>query len=117
MKTITIPSGRRIPLAQYVAGWRAAKANAEAPIAGWRFFPVTGAEVHSDMIHGLHDRINLRGGLKVRNPDKWHAWQRDQRAIADYRLHRIVRSGSGLETAEGRRVAPDVHDAFRNYGD
>ena len=45
MTTITIPSGRRIPLAQYVAGWRAAKANAEALIAGWQFYPV--ADVHA----------------------------------------------------------------------
>ena len=117
MKTITIPSGRRIPLAQYVSGWRAVKSNADALIAGWQDFPVTGAEVRAEMIRGLHDRINLRGGLKVRTPGQWHAWRRDQRAIADYRLRRIIRRGSGLETAEGRRAAPDVHDAFRTYGE
>lgn len=114
MQTITIPRGRRVSVTQYVAAWRAVKAAPDHDFTGWDDFQVTGAEVRAEMIRGLHDRINQRGGLIIRNPGQWDAWRRDQRAIADYRLHRIVRRGSGLETAEGRRAAPDVHDAFRS---
>lgn len=41
------------------------------------------------------------------------ALQRDARAIVRYRTERVVQSGSGLETKEGRRAAPDVHARFR----
>ena len=111
--TITTPEGRRVSLSSYVAAWRAVKANPSATFPGWEWYPVSGADVHLDMLAGLHDRINKRGGMAVRSPARWDAWKRDQRAIQDYRRHRIVRRGSGLETAEGRRVAPDVHSTFR----
>ena len=61
----------------------------------------------------LNLRINARGGLPTRwDDDLQDRWKRDKRAIEDYRLHRIVRRGSGLETKAGRKVAPDVHSAF-----
>lgn len=61
----------------------------------------------------LNLRINERGGLPTRwDEDQINRWYRDRNAIRDYRLARIVRRGSGLETAEGRRVAPDVHERF-----
>lgn len=114
-RTITIPSGVRVSLAAYTAAWRRVKDNPGAVVNGWDAFPVTGADVRAEMARGMHDRINRRGGVTVRpDGELWWAWRRDQRAIQDYRLHRIVRRGSGLETKAGRNAAPDVHDVFRD---
>lgn len=46
------------------------------------------------------------------DPDYVARLRRDHTAILDYRRSRIVRRGSGLETAEARRAAPDVHEAM-----
>jgi len=110
---IATPKGMRVSITAYIKAWRTVKANPSAEFPGWEWYPVTGADVYRDMTAGMHDRINKRGCLTVRTPASWDAWRRDQRAIEDYRLRRIIRRGSGLETAEGRRAAPDVHAAFR----
>jgi hypothetical protein len=71
-------------------------------------------EVVSRLRAALHNRINERGGVDVGDdPDREAAWRRDAIAIREYRTRRVVRRGSGLETEEGRRAAPDVHAAFR----
>ena len=110
----------------YARAWRRLRA---AP-AGTRFRVPHGilwgafgqAETRETLItefrRALDNRINSRGGLIVRHdPDQDARWRRDQRAIADYRLRRIVRRGSGLETKQGRRAAPDVDAAFRRLDD
>ena len=110
---ITIPNGYRVSLRAYAQAWRRAKAlPPDLRITGWQDFSVTAADVVRDFTAGLHDRINQRGGIVVREHKRWHDWRRDQREITAYRLHRICCSGSGLRTPEARRVAPDVHAAF-----
>lgn len=65
------------------------------------------------MRKALNLRVNARGGLPTRWDDDLHArWKRDQRAIEDYRLRRVIGGRSGLETKAGRKAAPDVHSAF-----
>ena len=66
-----------------------------------------------EMRKALNLRINARGGLPTRwDDDLYASWKRDQRAIEDCRLRRIIRRGSGLETKAGRKAALDVHSAF-----
>lgn len=112
-RVITLPNGRSVPLPVYCTAWRKLKTvPADSKITGWGHWPTEGGDILSEMRAGLHDRVNIRGGLTVREHRRWVDWLRDQREIRDYRLSRLVFSGSGLRTPEARRAAPDVHAAF-----
>lgn len=78
---IRIPNGRQITLGAYVAGWRTIKAMVAAgdgdhDVRGWGHFPERAARILRDLQYGLHDRINQRGGIVVResrvHPSYWH---------------------------------------------
>ncbi len=77
--------------------------NAELDAAGWQL----------EKMKALNRRINAKGGIDVPNDSDYEAaLYRDKRAGEDYRLRRIVRRGSGMETALGRSLYPDAHAAM-----
>lgn len=83
---------------------------------------IPASELPAYVLGRIHHAISARGNDhwsrgRRNHPDYQAKLRRDQRAIRDFRLHRIVRSGSGLETWEGRRAAPDVHERFRAWRD
>jgi hypothetical protein len=51
------------------------------------------------------------------DPEYQWALRRDAQKIADWTRHRRITRGSGLETAEGRRAAPGLHDRMRSRED
>ena len=65
---ITIPSGKAVSLSNYAKAWRAVKAmkpDAIIRAGDWQWFEVKARDVLRDMMRGLHDRINIRGGLRI----------------------------------------------------
>jgi len=64
MRVITLPSGRRVSLGEYVRSWRAVKAivavDPEREVAHWQWFPVPAREVLADIRAGMDERINAR---------------------------------------------------------
>jgi hypothetical protein len=121
-RVISLPNGRPCGLGVYVRAWKTLKAlPTDAPIRGFSEWSDTAGEIVRELLRGLQDRINRHDPSYGRGR-KWdHNYQsallRDSRAIAAYRIFRIVVSGSGLETPEGRRCAPDVHARFRAWRD
>jgi hypothetical protein len=105
--------------AAYVAGWRAVKALADGDPGAlvrspWCWYGEPAPAALASFRRALQLRINERGGLPTRWDEARETCERrDQSAITDYRLRRIVLSGSGLQSRAGRRAAPDVHAAFR----
>lgn len=104
--------------ARYVAAWRLCKdlaaADPATPVTGLTWWPEPASKALGRFREALHLRINSRGGLPTRwDQLRWDQWRRDQIAIREFRLQRIVRPGSGLETKAGRRIARDVHERFR----
>lgn len=75
-RVVRIPNGRRVPLGAYVAAWRAVKAMPpDQLVRGWGHFAEPASRILADFAFGLHDRINLRGGLAIResrvHPSYW----------------------------------------------
>ena len=59
---ITIPSGKRIGLSNYVKAWRRLKAmDPNQQVAGWDWFETRAGWILEQMRAGIHDRINQRG--------------------------------------------------------
>lgn len=100
--SIRVPSGRRVTLWAYVAAWKRVKAmHCDEMVRGWSDFPVSAASVRADLLFGLHDRINLRGGIRVR----------DSRAgEAVYAMARTPRVR--IEPNAGRRMPPAARRAL-----
>lgn len=64
---ITIPTGHRVSLGTYVAIWKRVKAaHPEKLFAGWEWFVLPSCEILAAIRRGLHDRINRRGNLIIR---------------------------------------------------
>ena len=92
-----------------------------APVRGFDDVAADASDILRRIVAGVHDRINRRaagyGIGRKWSADYQAALRRDARAIREYREQRIVRSGSGLETAEGRHAAPDLHARMRDWRD
>ena len=110
-KGFILPCGLAVRVRDYVRIWRQVKAMPPAGhVRGWQWYTCTAAEALAEIRRGLHDRINRRGGLVVRQmpPD----WDWDLIEVRAYRERRVVSRGSGLRTARARRRFPDVHEAM-----
>ena len=102
IKTIRLPNGRSVTLSAYVAGWKFLKdVPPNLEIKGWGDFPCYAAEVLRDFAHGLHDRINLRGGLVVRE---------GRASLASYSMARTPRVR--IEPSRGRTFPPAARRAL-----
>lgn len=67
---ITLGNGKQIGLSAYAKGWRACKASAlgtefKHGLCTW--WSQTREEILQDFMHGLHDRINIRGARVKEN--------------------------------------------------
>jgi hypothetical protein len=107
---IKIPSGQQVTVSAYVAAWNklrrmtADQLSHDVPARQWQWFPVSAAEVLSDMRTAMHDRINRRAALSIRDNGflwpmqtardpgrKWSEdWQRETRRLANAVNSRIV---------------------------
>ena len=84
--------------------------------AGWLWEVYGSAAEHLRRIdNALQRRINLRAGPSPApiSPEHETRLRRDQRLLHDYLQRRIVRPGSGFETALCRRRFPAVHARMR----
>lgn len=112
LSALKTPTGRRVRPSTLRAAAQTIRQAPEREYPGWDWHPLEGFRILEAIRHGLHDRINQRGGLRVgtaRATALETSWRRDAQRIADYRRSRIVSPGSGLETGAARRAAPDVH--------
>lgn len=71
-KTIALGYGASMPLGRYCEVVRMAKTNFDAR---WRrsfggFWPATSADILREFREGVHDRINKRGGLIIREANE-----------------------------------------------
>lgn len=75
---VTLPSGRRVGVAAYVAAWRRLIAiDPDADVAGWDWYPVPAREVLWKLRAGMHDRTNRHLPTYGRGR-KWDPqWQAD----------------------------------------
>jgi uncharacterized protein YfbU (UPF0304 family) len=120
--TIRLPNGRSCSIARYVAAWRTLRdMKPNARVEGFDYFMSEACDVLRRMREGMHDRINKHDpayGKGRRWSEQWQtSMRRDCNAVRDYRQHRIVRPGSGLELAEMQHRFHDVHERFRNWRD
>lgn len=64
VRLITLPSGRRVTLAEYVRSWQAVKAiDPGTLISGFDYVPVCRERILAEMSRAVHARINIRGGI------------------------------------------------------
>ncbi len=62
-----LPNGRKCGLRYYLDSWHVLKAiPASHEVAGWEWYPVKAGRILAAIRAGVHDRINQRGGLAVR---------------------------------------------------
>lgn len=62
-----LPNGNRCGLRCYLDSWRQLRATApHAEVRGWSWHPVKAGQILAEIRAGIHDRINTRGGLVVR---------------------------------------------------
>lgn len=67
-QAIRLPSGRLVTFGAYVRAFKAVKALPErATVNGWQWFPVEARDVVRDYRRAIDDRVNQRGGLRVRH--------------------------------------------------
>lgn len=97
----------------YVRVWRYIKERARsAPNARgelWNAFG-TALEHLRDFDKALTARINARGQVHTGDSERFWQYMRDRRKLEDFRIHRIVHSGSGFERKEMRNRFPDVQE-------
>lgn len=106
---ITLPSGSRVTVGQYVAAWNRLRHASESdlqcdvPSRQWQWYPVKGWEVLRDMREAMHDRINRRARLSIADGGflwstpterehgrKWRPdWQTECRRLADRLRDRV----------------------------
>lgn len=68
MRIITLPNGNRVSLRTYVAHWKLLKTfQLDELIVGWSHTATPAGWILSDIRKGVHDRINQRGGLVIRD--------------------------------------------------
>ena len=66
---ITLPNSNRVSLGAYARVWRQLKAmRPDQEVKGWTFHPERATVILRAMRAGMHDRINTRGGITVREP-------------------------------------------------
>lgn len=99
MRTVLLPSGRRVSLSTYMRTWKEVKAmSVNAKVYG--FFSSSphesafACEVLFAFRAGLNDRINRRGGLDINCTDRTRAWEVDRIKIEQYLYKRYRCSGS-----------------------
>ena len=79
MRVITLPNGKQVRLSVYCAAWRTLKTlDPSEERKGWEWYPVKAGLILRRISEGVHDRVNKRGGLVVRE-------------LSDNRLHRLIR--------------------------
>lgn len=72
---IILPNSNRVSLGAYARVWRQLKTmNPNQEVKGWTYFPERVAVILRAMRAGLHDRINTRGGITIRE-DSTSLWQ------------------------------------------
>jgi hypothetical protein len=78
---VILGNGKAVSIGAYVRAIQIAKANPSATfkhgLTGW--WPVTGAEIVQQFSAGVQERINQRGGLVMREPNR----SRIQRALVE----------------------------------
>ena len=68
-KAIGLPNGKWVRLAVYCDSWRALKTlHPDQQVSGWEWYPVPARDILARLRHGVHDRINIRGGIVLREP-------------------------------------------------
>jgi len=66
---ITLPNSNRVSLGAYARVWRQLKTMPpDQEVKGWTSHPERVAVILRAMRAGLHDRINTRGGITIREP-------------------------------------------------
>ncbi len=68
---ITLPNSNRVSLAAYARVWRQLKTmHPNQEVKGWTFHPERAAVILRAMRAGMHDRINSRGGIILKEGRK-----------------------------------------------
>lgn len=74
-KGFILPNGKACSVRVYVASWKKLKTlPAHEEINGWNWYSTPVRWILNSIRDGIHDRINQRGGLKIRelSPDRLH---------------------------------------------
>jgi len=84
-RVIVLPNGHQVTLGEYVRSWKAIQALHESGqgrrlVANWGHFPTAASEILGAIRRGVMDRINIRGGLVIRE-DRGY-WRRWHKAVA-----------------------------------
>lgn len=67
VQVIVLPNGTRLRLGDYCQAWKRLKTlPPETGISGWEWYPVEARHILGRLREGVHDRINRRGGLVIR---------------------------------------------------
>lgn len=105
IRLIRLPSGKRVTLSRYVTIWQIAKEMARVDpstrVRNWSDFPCYVSEMVTDLKRALHDRINQRGGLVVRE---------SRASLASYSMARTPRVR--IEPSRGRTFPPAARRAL-----
>lgn len=84
---IGLPDGRQILLSEYLRSWKKLLTlPPQTSVERWEWFPCSAAEILRQISAGVHDRINQRGGLSVRQSTA------RQDLAATVRVHRKLRT-------------------------
>jgi hypothetical protein len=76
-RVVTVPTGRRVGLAEYVRSWQVLRGlPPDTEVRGWEWYPLPVREVLAALRRGMHDRISRHLPWYQRGR-KWdHDWQR-----------------------------------------
>ena len=67
-KGFTLPNGKSVRTRVYVASWKTLKALPPSEqVNGWNWFATNACWILRSISDGVHDRINKRGGLVIRD--------------------------------------------------
>lgn len=63
---VMTPRGGALTWGEFVRDWRRVQSlPPRTEVGGWEWYPVSREHVLRDISHGIHDRINQRGGLRL----------------------------------------------------
>lgn len=66
-RVIVLPNGKSVGLGVYCSSWRILKTVRPGKhVHGWEWYPVPAYRILASIRAAIHDRINQRGGLVVR---------------------------------------------------
>lgn len=84
IRLITLPSGRRVTIGEYVRSWKTLKTLPPNRLVDrWSHFPTPAGEILREISYGVHDRINKHLPWWNRGRKWAEDWYRETRQAAD----------------------------------